>query len=457
MKSRSRSRILRVARYLAVLAALTLIGAGPVTVATRAQTTRPNVLFIAVDDLNHWVGHLGRNKQVRTPNIDRLAARGVTFTRAYTAAPICNPSRAALMSGLRPSTTGVYDNPTDWRPVIAREKTLDHALPKRTATDARGAARSITASSTARRVGRIRHATQRTPCKLLNPTDGVGGIKFSPVECGDEGISDYGIADYGIAQLQRATRQAVLPHRRFPQAAHAVERAEEVLRHVPARQDRAAAVPGRRPRATSRRPGVKMARVPGATRRTCLDHELMLKSGRWKEAVQAYLAAITYCRRADRPRCSTRSTKRLPGQHDHRASGAITAGTSAKSITGASSRCGKKPTRAPLIWVAPGVTKAGTASSRTVDFMSIYPTLSELCGLPMPAHVEGVSIKTAARRPGGEVGSAGVDHARLQEPRGRAARRGATSATPTATRSSTTKRKIPTSGPISPRTRSTTR
>ena len=88
---------------------------------TPTPAPRPNVLFIAVDDLNHWVGHLGRNPQVRTPNIDRLAAQGTTFTRAYCAAPACNPSRAALMSGLRPSTTGIYHNPDDWRPVIPVE------------------------------------------------------------------------------------------------------------------------------------------------------------------------------------------------------------------------------------------------------------------------------------------------------------------------------------------------
>src|SRR6478736_2391186 len=80
--------------------------------------TKPNVLFIAVDDLNHWVGYLGRNRQTITPNIDKLAARGVAFTRSYCAAPVCNPSRAALMSGLRPSTTGVYDNGNDWRRAI---------------------------------------------------------------------------------------------------------------------------------------------------------------------------------------------------------------------------------------------------------------------------------------------------------------------------------------------------
>ena len=63
---------------------------------------KPNVLFIPVDDLNHWVGHLGRNKQTKTPNLDRLAKMGVTFTNAHCAAPICNPSRTALLSGMRP-------------------------------------------------------------------------------------------------------------------------------------------------------------------------------------------------------------------------------------------------------------------------------------------------------------------------------------------------------------------
>src|SRR4051812_32060709 len=85
---------------------------------------KPNVLFIAVDDLNHWVGHLGRNPQTKTPNIDRLAKMGVTFANAHCAAPVCNPSRAALMSGRRPGQTGVYDNGQDWRPAIPKEETL---------------------------------------------------------------------------------------------------------------------------------------------------------------------------------------------------------------------------------------------------------------------------------------------------------------------------------------------
>src|SRR5690349_9392381 len=69
---------------------------------------RPNVLFIVIDDLNDWVGCLGGHPQARTPNIDALAARGTLFTNAHCQAPLCNPSRASVMTGLRPSTTGIY-------------------------------------------------------------------------------------------------------------------------------------------------------------------------------------------------------------------------------------------------------------------------------------------------------------------------------------------------------------
>jgi arylsulfatase A-like enzyme len=68
---------------------------------------KPNVLFISVDDWNDWVGAHGNN-QAKTPNLDRLAARGVTFRNAHTSAVYCAPSRTSLMSGLNPHTTGCY-------------------------------------------------------------------------------------------------------------------------------------------------------------------------------------------------------------------------------------------------------------------------------------------------------------------------------------------------------------
>src|SRR5205085_12516680 len=84
----------------------------------------PNVLFIAVDDMNDWVGCLGGYEGIHTPHIDRLARRGVLFTRAYCAAPKCCPSRTAVFTGLRPSTTGIYENNQWWRPHLPAVVTL---------------------------------------------------------------------------------------------------------------------------------------------------------------------------------------------------------------------------------------------------------------------------------------------------------------------------------------------
>ena len=75
---------------------------------TKKQVNQPNVLFIAVDDLNDWLGCMNGHPNVNTPNIDKLASRGVLFTNAHCQAPLCGPSRASLMTGLRPSTTGIY-------------------------------------------------------------------------------------------------------------------------------------------------------------------------------------------------------------------------------------------------------------------------------------------------------------------------------------------------------------
>jgi len=70
--------------------------------------TPPNVLFIAIDDLNDWLGCMNGHPNAITPNIDKLASQGILFTNAHCQAPLCGPSRASLMTGLRPSTTGIY-------------------------------------------------------------------------------------------------------------------------------------------------------------------------------------------------------------------------------------------------------------------------------------------------------------------------------------------------------------
>jgi arylsulfatase A-like enzyme len=350
-----------------------------------------------VDDLNHWVKHLGRNNQVITPNIDRLAKMGVTFSNAYCAAPVCNPSRAALMSGMRPSTTGVYDNNVDWRAAIAQDLTLVTHM-KRNGYAAYGAGKIYHGGFDRKAEWDEYDKERAAPCQKLNANDGVGGIKFTPLDCGDDGVSDYSIASYGVKQLQRQHDKPFFltigfhkPHMPWnvPKKYFDLYPLDKI-QLPPYREDDLGDIPAE---------GVRMARGPGSNSPDKLsDHELMLKSGRWKEAVQAYLATITYMdgqlgRVLDALEKSAYKENTIIvfwgdhgwslGEKHHWRKFALW----------------EEPTRAPLIWVAPGVTKAGGVSKRTVDFMSIYPTLSELCGLPIPKHVEGVSIKSLLMNP----------------------------------------------------------
>lgn len=90
----------------------------------QAASTRPNVLFIAVDDLNDWIGCLGGHPQTKTPNLDRLAASGVLFRNAYCPAASCNPSRTAILSGLPPHRSGLYHNKQQMREVLPEAELL---------------------------------------------------------------------------------------------------------------------------------------------------------------------------------------------------------------------------------------------------------------------------------------------------------------------------------------------
>ncbi|MDZ4289242.1 MAG: sulfatase [Prosthecobacter sp.] len=346
---------------------------------------KPNVLFIAVDDLNHWLGYLGRNSQAATPNIDKLAARGVRFTRSYCAAPVCNPSRAALMSGMRPGESGVYDNSTDWRPLISEDKPLT--------TTFRKAGYFVCGS------GKIYHGSyerrsewddylddvRKSPKPAKGQSDGVGGIKFAPIDCKDEDLDDWDITNYGIEQLGKAQDKPFFlavglhkPHMpwnvprkyydMFPLAS---------IKLPPTTENDLADVPPA---------GVKMARPEG-------DHAAMVASGRWKEAIQGYLAACAY---------TDMNIGRLMAAFDkspHKDNTIIVFWGDHGWHLGEKEHWRKftlweEAARAPLIWVAPGLTMPNSVCERTVDFMSVYPTLTDLCGIPTPAHVKGPSIRS---------------------------------------------------------------
>jgi arylsulfatase A-like enzyme len=354
------------------------------TASAAGAAERPNVLFIAVDDLNHWVGHLGRNKQAKTPNIDRLAKMGVTFTRAYCAAPVCNPSRAALMSGLRPSSTGVYDNGQDWKPVIPKGQTLTTQF--------------LNAGYTVYGSGKIYHANAHRPGEWTDyfvgskekatphpsaKNDGVGGIKFRPLT-NDSKLSDEAIVDYGVKHLAAKHDKpfflAVGLHK--PHMPWNVPKKYydlfplDAIELPPTTRDDLKDVP---------QGGIRMAKPKG-------DHAAILESGRWKEAVQGYLAAIAYC---------DAQVGRLLDAYDaspHRDDTVIVFWGDHGWHLGEKEHWRKfalweEAARMPYVWVAPGVTKPGGVCGRTVDLMSVYPTLCSLCGVETPRHVEGANLK----------------------------------------------------------------
>ncbi|MEM6280434.1 MAG: sulfatase, partial [Verrucomicrobiota bacterium] len=85
---------------------------------------RPDILFLVVDDMNDWISLLDSDSPIRTPHLERLAARGMLFTKAYCASPACNPSRVAAITGMRPSTSGIYGNASDWRGALPDRLTI---------------------------------------------------------------------------------------------------------------------------------------------------------------------------------------------------------------------------------------------------------------------------------------------------------------------------------------------
>ncbi len=357
---------------------------------------RPNVLFIAVDDLNHWVGHFGRNPQTITPNIDRLARRGVSFTRAYCAAPACNPSRAALMSGLRPSTSGIYHNRDDWRKAIPEAKTLP-SLFRRHGYYVAGAGKIYHGGFDRRSEWddyfKRKKPKERRPRADEEPekSGAAGALKFRQMRSGDEALNDYHVASWCIEQLQRKHEKPFflacgifrphlpwnVPKKYFDM--HSLEGIEL----PPFKKDDLDDVPPA---------GKKMA---GSSR----DHARVGRTGLWKELVQAYLASITFAdvqvgRVLD---ALNRSAYRddtvvvLWGDHGWHLG---------EKLHWRKFALWEEATRTPLIWVAPKVTRPGGICERPVDLMSIYPTLADLCGLPLPAHVEGVSLRPLLADPG---------------------------------------------------------
>jgi len=356
---------------------------------------RPDVLFIAVDDLNDWTGYLGGHPQAKTPNIDRLVARGTAFTNSHCAAPACNPSRSALMSGLRPWTTGIYTNGDPAQGVLKDVNTINrHFLAQ--GYNTRGAGKIYHGFGSE---GRDDTWTEwaglfPTVVKHEENMNGLGRGHFDwgalesakPADMGDYKSTDWAINHLKTAPTDRPLFLAlgyVKPHLpwyvpreyfdRFPLDSIKLPVTKEGdLSDIPA-------------------PGIKMAGAQG-------DHASVQKGDQWKKGVQGYLAAISFLddqvgRLLEGLDASPRKDKTVVvwwtdhgwalGEKEHWRKFALW----------------EETTRTSFAIVAPGIGKPGSICKAPVDYTHIYPTLCEVAGLPVPEHVKGPSLMPLLKDP----------------------------------------------------------
>ncbi|HEY1171587.1 MAG TPA: sulfatase [Verrucomicrobiae bacterium] len=350
---------------------------------------KPNVLFIAVDDLNDWIGALGKRPDVKTPNMDRLASRGVLFTKAYCAGPACNPSRAALMSGKRPSTTGVYHNDQPWRPVMKDTVTLSqHFMQNGYRVEGGGKIFHNAYNDLASWEKWTKNPGFPEPKKRA--LEGTGHFDWGMVDATDDQMGDTKVVDWGISFLKEKQDKPfflavgmIKPHLPFyaPKKYFDMYPIDKVKTPKVQADDLADVPPA----------GVKMAKPQG-------DHKKVVEAKEWEHAVQSYLACITYTdaqigRLIDALDASPYAKNTIIvlwsdhgwhlGEKEHWRKFALW----------------EEATRVVFMAVVPGMTKAKQECARTVNLLDIYPTMIDLCGLPKRDGIEGNSLVPLLKDP----------------------------------------------------------
>jgi arylsulfatase A-like enzyme len=368
--------------------------------AASGAASRQNVLFIPVDDLNDWIGCLGGHPDTRTPNFDRLARRGTLFTNAHCAAPLCNPSRAALMTGIRPSTSGVYQNPQPWRQAAALQNAVtlpQHFMANGYFVAGGGKTYHDSYPDPASWQEYFPSKTQQKPEDPMPPGRPLNGIPntahfdWGPVDVPDSKMGDSQVVDWAIGQLRK-------PHRQPFFLACGLFRPHLPWYVPPKYFDlfplNSITLPNVKPDDLDDIPplGRKMARPEG-------DHKKVIDHGQWRKAVQGYLASIAFTDAMlgrlldafeDSPHARN-TTVVLWSDHGWHLG---------EKLHWRKFALWEEATHNVLMISSPGLTRPGTRCRRTVSLMDVYPTLIDICGLPARAGLEGVSLAPLLKDPG---------------------------------------------------------
>jgi iduronate 2-sulfatase len=380
-----------------------------------AQAEPPNVLFIAADDLRNDLGCLG-NPEVRSPNLDRLAARGRLFTHAYCQQAVCNPSRASLMTGRRPDTLEIWDLRTHFRDQMPHVVTLPQHF--------------MNHGYFTQNIGKIYHnwihelqgdpASWSVPAVMHFATHGsdtpqVEGplppnlAQDPKCECRDvpdEAYFDGRIAALAVQALRERKKAAApfflavgfwKPHSPFNAPKKYWDLYDRTKLSPPANPEW--------PRHAPRIAWHNSREILGGNQRTLSDEAVM-------EIRHGYLAAISYF---DAQVGRVLAELHTLGLSDntivvfwsdhgyHLGEHALWAKTSNF----------ERDARVPLIIATPDMKQPGVPTAALAELLDLYPTLAQLCGLPDPEGMEGTSLAAIVADPAARV----KDAAFTQHPR----------------------------------------
>ncbi|HBC89484.1 MAG TPA: iduronate sulfatase [Lentisphaeria bacterium] len=368
-----------------------------------------NVLFIAVDDLRPQLGCYGRTNMI-TPNIDKLGTNGVIFTRAYCQQAVCGPTRASLLSGCRPETTTIFNLEVPLRKAMPDVLSLPEHFKKN--------------GYETFSIGKIyHHADDDMQAWTVKPFRGPNEF---PGYMSDESLEKMKNSDFTDNKGRKwgpAYECVDVPDNAYPDGKYADHAIEELRRMKNEGKPFFMGVGFVRPHLPFNAPKkywdmytpekVKLAENPFAPKNATeysLSNfgELRMYQGMPKKdpvqddlaykLVQGYQASVSY---------TDAQLGRLLNELDalglRENTIVILWGDHGWKLGEHGEWCKhtnfENDTNAPLIMSIPGMGNANKRSDALVEFVDIYPTLSELCGLPLPQHLEGTSFVPLLEKP----------------------------------------------------------
>ncbi|MCA9051179.1 MAG: sulfatase [Planctomycetaceae bacterium] len=393
------------------------------TAAVSVAADRPNVLFLAVDDLRPEFGAYGAN-HVHSPNLDRIAARGVTFLKAYCQQAVCSPSRSSLLTGTRPDTTKVWDLDTHFRTALPDVVTLPQLF-RENGYFVQGMGKLYhggfddpSSWSVPWQSPKSTHGTYGLPennamvkaqqqenRKAPKPSRGklrARGPAFESSDVSDNTFHDGALADMAVEALRECAERDepfwlgvgfIRPHLPFvaPKKYWDLYDPEKISLapnpFLPKGAPPYAITSGGELRNYH---GIPQGDIPD-------DLARQLKHG--------YYAAISYMDaqvgrvldELDRLKLAENTIIVLWGDHGWKL-GEHASWCKHTNV--------ENDTNAPLMIAVPGMKSAGSRTQSLAEFVDIYPTLVELCQLPTPSHLEGISLVPVLSNPKTAVKSA---------------------------------------------------